>query len=120
MTLDGPAGLTPADRGHADRQDTGRQDARDRAIRSLKTATPPVSTEPLIAHSGPDADTVMRLEIRHVDTVDLPSLPSLAGTWAWLLFHGDGTLIAYSDGYAMRSNCIAAAKRVGCPIDIAE
>ena len=115
MTLEGPPGLTAADRQAADRQN-----ARRRTVSHLNIAPAAEPSEPMVAHSEPDSDPVMRLEVREVDEVNLPSLPSLTGSWAWLLFHGDGSLIAYSDGYATRSSCIAAAKRIGWPIELPE
>ncbi|MES3154181.1 DUF1508 domain-containing protein [Sphingomonas faeni] len=48
----------------------------------------------------------------------MPQLPVLAGAWVWLLFHDDGRLISYSDGYATRAACLAAVRRSAWPSDL--
>jgi hypothetical protein len=63
---------------------------------------------------------LMRLELREVDGLDLTPPLVLAGIWAWLLFHEAGTLISYSDGYATRSACHAAAKQIAWPVNVFE
>ena len=61
---------------------------------------------------------VMKLEIRKVDELDLKPPPVLTGDWAWLLFHENGTLISYSDGYPSRAACYAAARQIAWPVDV--
>ncbi|MEG3173454.1 hypothetical protein U1708_14660 [Sphingomonas sp. ZB1N12] len=76
--------------------------------------------EPVAASPVEDERSSMRLEIREVDGLDLAPPLVLTGTWAWLLFHDAGELISYSDGYATRSACYAAAKQIAWPVDVFE
>ncbi len=62
----------------------------------------------------------MRLELREVEGLDLAPPLVLTGAWAWLLFHEAGGLISYSDGYATRAACHAAAKQIAWPVDVFE
>jgi hypothetical protein len=68
----------------------------------------------------PPTAPLMRLELREVEGLDVPRPLVLAGAWAWLLFDEAGGLISYSDGYATRAACHAAAKQIAWPIDVFE
>lgn len=100
MTLNGPL-----DRGGAKRGDL-------HAV--------PKTSDLATDQAGSTGNLAMRLEVWEVPGITVPLPQALTGNWAWLLFHGDGTLIAYSDGYETRSACVAAAKRIGLPINIVE
>lgn len=74
-----------------------------------------------IPESGAEGERPsMRLEIREVEGLDLSPSLVLTGAWAWLLFHEEGGLISYSDGYATRAACYAAAKQIAWPVDVFE
>ncbi|WP_380778276.1 hypothetical protein [Sphingomonas sp. R86520] len=68
----------------------------------------------------PPAAPFMRLELREVEGLDVARPLVLAGVWAWLLFNEAGGLISYSDGYATRAACHAAAKQIAWPINVFE
>ncbi|RYD28098.1 MAG: hypothetical protein EOP89_03285 [Lysobacteraceae bacterium] len=76
--------------------------------------------EPAVASAVEGERPSMRLELREVEGLDLSPPLFLAGAWAWLLFHEAGGLISYSDGYATRSACYAAAKQIAWPVDVFE
>jgi hypothetical protein len=73
--------------------------------------------EPFESAPLPRVEPSMRVQILEVDSLELPQL-ALTGTWAWLLFHHNGTLIGYSDGYRTRSACLAAARQIEWPVDV--
>ena len=76
--------------------------------------------EPAVTSAVEGERPSMRLELREVEGLDLSPPLFLAGAWAWLLFHEAGGLISYSDGYATRSACHAAAKQIAWPVDVFE
>ncbi len=76
--------------------------------------------EPVATSTAESERPSMRLELREVEGLDLSPPLVLTGSWAWLLFHKAGELISYSDGYATRSACHAAAKQIAWPVDVFE